>query len=553
MRRAAGFAAAVAGCLAASAVAQETSPPPAATFGETVEVRVANLEVTVTDHEGLPVGGLSADDFRLTVDGAEVPVQYFTEIRRGTAVEPASGGTGTAGVAGVPDLVPGEPVGTSYLVFVDDFFPLARDRDRVLRALSDDVSRLQPEDRMAVVDFDGSQLDMLTSWTDSGRELERAFRTAMSRPAGGVRRQAERRAALGARSRPGIPSIPMAQLGALDPQLDVRERFYAEQLEQQLENEVSAAAASLRSFAAPPGRKVMLLLSGGWPYDIADYVTDQFGRTFAEPSIRRGADLYAPLVDTANQVGYTLFTVDVPGLARTTATDAELQAFPDDEARFTSFLRENNEQYSLEWVAHETGGRTLVAADRFRALERAASATRSYYWIGFVPAWHGDDRRHQVKVTVRRPGLHVGARSGYVDFSRSNEVTAEVESILLFGSGPGVRPLDLELGRPGKGHGQTMSVPLRLSIPTGELTLLPAAGDRIAELELRVAAIDAHGARSEIPVIPIRLAVPKAPAPTGRARFASTLELRRTDNHLVVAVYDPVSGTLWSATADVHP
>ena len=62
----------------APAAAQET--PPQETFGETVDVRVVNVEVVVTDRQGNRVTGLSPDDFRLRVDGKEVPVEYFTEV-----------------------------------------------------------------------------------------------------------------------------------------------------------------------------------------------------------------------------------------------------------------------------------------------------------------------------------------------------------------------------------------------------------------------------------------------------------------------------------------
>ncbi len=59
--------------------------------------------------------------------------------------------------------------------------------------------------------------------------------------------------------------------------LNITERFYAETLEQQVSNMVSGAAAALRGFANPPGRKVMAVLAGGWPYDPADFAANEFG------------------------------------------------------------------------------------------------------------------------------------------------------------------------------------------------------------------------------------------------------------------------------------
>ena len=88
-----------AGCLvcavalgSAPALAQQKQPktPPKSqespVFGETIDVRVVNVEVVVTDRDGNRVTGLKPGDFRLKVDGKEVPVTYFSEIAGGQSV-----------------------------------------------------------------------------------------------------------------------------------------------------------------------------------------------------------------------------------------------------------------------------------------------------------------------------------------------------------------------------------------------------------------------------------------------------------------------------------
>ncbi|MBZ0090575.1 MAG: VWA domain-containing protein, partial [Thermoanaerobaculia bacterium] len=446
MRRRYPATAILAALLLAAGGAVSAQAPPAPTtpvFGETVEVRVVNLEVVVTDRDGLPVTGLAPADFRLTLDGREVPIRYFTEVRGGDAVEIGSG-VAAAAVTAVPDLVPGSPVGTSYLVFIDDFFPLARDRDRVIQSLIGELSRLGSEDRMAVVAFDGTRLSMLSSWSSSVPELERALRQATSRPAYGLHRQTEKRSLASdqrLRREMGVGRSP------LNPRLGITERFYADTLQQQVENMVSGVAAALRGFANPPGRKALILLSGGWPYDPADFAANELGRSIVEPGIKRGDHLYAPLVDTANQLGYTIYAVDVPGLAADGLGDAELSDPPDLGDTATGFLRESNTQWSLQHVARQTGGRALLNAGRLEALARASADTRTYYWIGFVPDWQGNDSRHKVAIDVLRQGLKVRNRTGFVDRSRQSEVGMAVESVLLFGSGPNVRPLPIRFGR----------------------------------------------------------------------------------------------------------
>ncbi len=166
---------------AAAAGDQETP-----TFGEILDVRVLNLEVVVTQR-GERVRGLTSDDFRLVVDGQEVPIEYFTEIDEGRAVRSANPSPA------VPAVAPGEAVGTRYLVFVDDYFSVPSYRNQALRALSDQLTLLAPEDRMAIVAFDGREVEMLSSWTRSLVQLKSAIDTAARRRGYGLQRLSEQR------------------------------------------------------------------------------------------------------------------------------------------------------------------------------------------------------------------------------------------------------------------------------------------------------------------------------------------------------------------------
>jgi hypothetical protein len=245
--------------------------------------------------------------------------------------------------------------------------------------------------------------------------------------------------------------------------------------------------------------------------------------------------------------------VDVPGLAADAEYAAEFDDVPSESDRFNAFLRENNTQYSLQYVARQTGGRPLVNAGRLRALELAAADTRSYYWIGFEPTWKGDDASHRAAIEVRRPGFEVRTRTGFRDISRQRAVSMAVESILMFGGAADSRALELAIDEPQRSSGAAMRVPVRLSVPASELTFLPAGGQRVAQLELRVAAIDDRGGRSDVPVLPVKLTVDREPVPGQRAQYRTTLELRRVRNRIVVALYDPLSGSLWSAVTEVSP
>ena len=264
-------------------------------FGEVLDVRVVNVEVVVTDKDGERVRGLDATDFRLKVDGKEVPIDYFSEIVGGEVVARAGGA-----VKEVPSLLPGQPVGTSYLVFIDDYFTIARDRDRVLERLEQQAAALQPEDRMAVVAFDGQELTMLTSWTNSERVLQDALRKARARPTTGLMRMAElNQNDEDRRQRRDLETTTLSFLDQerehrIEMRLDPAELGYATRLVDQLERSVDAAIATLRGFADPPGRKAMLLLSGGWPYNPAEYTVNDYDADFVDV-VSAGADPQIPV------------------------------------------------------------------------------------------------------------------------------------------------------------------------------------------------------------------------------------------------------------------
>ena len=520
-------------------------------FGEVIDVRVVNIEVVVTD-KGTRVTGLGPDDFTLTVDGREVPIEYFTEVLGGTAIVPEAE---TAG-ATVPALAPGEDVGTSYLVFIDDYFSRPNDRDRILDRMIDQLPNLQPEDRMAVVAYDGKKIDMLSTWSQSVEALTRVLEKARDRPTNGLRLEAEQRLFDLSRETELEATGVLPEIDdALGIGLDVEERQLAELISGQVERVVLAASSTLRSFANPPGRKVMLLLSGGWPYNPAYWVINEPIRSvYADADLRDGERLYRPLTETANRLSYTLYTVDVPGLDVTSGGDAQLRSV--EEAEFRSERdrnRELDEHVALRTLARDTGGEALVDGAGLEAFQRAVEDTRSYYWIGFTPDWQGDDASHKIRVKTRDKAFKVRSRRGFSDLSRETEVTMMVESSLLFGNPPSAAPLGAAIG-PGQKAGRgKLIVPLRILIPISELTFLPAGGSWSADTELRVAVLDEEGQTSDIPVIPLAINTDAEPGEGKFTVYDTSLKLRKRKHNMVVSLYDKVSGKILSTRVEIDP
>ncbi len=519
--------------------AQETQ------FAEVIDVRVVNLEAVVVDKNDIRVHGLKPEDFQLTVDGKAVEIQYFTEILGGVAVGPADPGETNT----VPSLEPGEPVGTNYLVFIDNFFSRKIERDEVLNGLIAQLPQLRPNDRMAIVGYDGQRMDMLTTWSGSEFALERALRRAIDSPTYGQNRDAEYRL------------LRQEQISGIDFQfqgasaytdLSISERQAVQRLSGDLHRVVTATNSALRGFAEPRGRRVMLLLSGGWPADPVAFAVRQRDRAaFAGGDLSK--EIFEPLWDTANRLGYTLYGVDIAGLQSqenpASAPGFASVALETDQA----FVREKENEMTLVRAARHTGGEYYLDEHRFDALGRAVEDTLSYYWLGFTPDWKGNDKTHDVKLTLKDKSLKLRSRQSFKDLSREAEVNMVVESSLLFGDPPTAEPLMVQPGRPESGGRGKIIVPLTVLIPVNSLTFLPAAEGFVAETELRVAVMDEAGNQNDMPVIPLRFQMDQMPSEGDLRRYETAVKLRDQKHSLVVALFDYATGKIMSTRIEVDP
>lgn len=513
-------------------------------FSEVVDVRVVNIEVVVTDRQGVPVRGLDAGAFILEVDGNEVPIDYFSEIRGGEVL--AEPGGGVSDLPSIPAVVPGEPVATSYLVFVDDYFTFKEDRDRVLDGIEQDLALLGENDRMAIVAFDGRQLEMLTSWTGSRAALERALDAARSRPTHGLMRLAElREYERSASARPGGGGRPGFDL---DPDT----KSFILRLGDQIDRMLRGAAATLRGFGNPPGRKVMVMINGGWPFSPTEFVAADY-RGSTELSLVERDQLFDQVTEAANLLGYTVYPADASGQGTRWLEDpaAAARVEPGDSGLYTA--RRVGRQYSSRYVAQQTGGRALLYEDAERAFGNAVADTRSYYWLGFSPTLAWDDRAHDIRVRTRDGELEVRTRQGFLDSSRETEVTHQVESVFLFGEGGQESPLEVSLGDSRRAGFRKAEIPLTVSIPMDVLTFVPHEDGVAAALELRLAVEDQAYRRAEIPVIPIRIEGAERPGPEDHWEYTVPLVLRRQKHRGLVALYDVVSGRMFTSDVVIDP
>jgi len=392
----------------ASALSGDAAQQP--TFRATVDVVL--VDVQVVDADGRPVEGLQLADFDVRLNGRSRPVlsvdfvQATVDGGDTTVRRPSGAGPAARNIWPTPDDAPVR----TFVIAIDANSLEAGDGAGVVRAATTFLDQLSEQDLVGVVTLPrGPSLRPTTDRTSARRVLSnvsglRAMRpnpfhltpseaadiatemdrASLSRMAGGrgaslftpmVLRQVQ------ARECPGAADQSCAQGIVIEADAQIR----------QIEDDVAESLAGLRTLltllADLPGRKTVVLLSGGMP------VSDRSGgwhsdgsevRSLGRATAAANATVYAVHVDRGFRAGQTPEArVMRPGV--TVGRDRELQ-----QRLLASFAA--------------TGGGTLIEATTDAgeaALDRILLETSARYTIGVAPDPSDlDGRIHELRVRL---------------------------------------------------------------------------------------------------------------------------------------------------------
>lgn len=146
---------------------------------------------------------------------------------------------------------------------------------------------------------------------------------------------------------------------------------------------------------------------------------------------------------------------------------------------------------TLEEFARMTGGRADGGKDIGAAVRQAVSDVRTSYQIGyFAPPRNWDSKFHKLRVTTKRPGVHIQTKSGYYAWPDDpGQRTEEAFQSVL------ANPFDAtEIGLRGKlTPGSGGSLHLDLHIDAGDLALTEEDGQYSGRLRVAVAGYRSEG------------------------------------------------------------
>jgi len=376
---------------------QELPPqePPPVTFR--VEVNYVEVDAVVTDAQGNIVTNLTQADFDLLEDERPQKVAAFSlvnlPIQR--AVRPLFLG------APVESDVQGNTVaeGRIYMIVLDDLHTNFTNTPRVKRFLREFIEQNFGINDLAAIVYTSGRGVAGQEFTNSRRLLLEA-----------IDRFAGRRL----RSE----ALEINDSLALRDPSDERSLRLMDPLEMERAYNARTTLTAVRDLAAfmegiRGRRKAMLLISEGISYNIYDV----FNNTSAGLILEHANDAVA----AATRANVAIYAIDPRGLS---AFEEGIEAsgtpsgVTPSQFSITGSLLDSLRlsQQSLQVLANETGGFAAINRNDFAdAFQRVVRENSAYYVLGYYPTNdRRDGRFRRIEVRVKRPGLQVRSRRGYV-------------------------------------------------------------------------------------------------------------------------------------------
>jgi VWFA-related protein len=485
-----------------------------AQFGETVEVRVTNIDAIVTDKNGNPVTGLTKADFEVYEDGALQDITHFTEIahtRNKDGVLAPAPATASPAASGQGEL---RRRLLTVLVDLGSLEPM--NRAAVLPRLEEFLtSNMRPGDATAIYSW-GDSLTVELQPTSDRTAIKAAIdriasykteRTTFWRQE--LQFNLERLLYF---SQTHVERRPFLHEG-IEVTRRVAERGVAE-----MRQKTEAIKSILAQMRGEDGQKVLVLLTqslGTNPAEEAFYyfytlrnqfVDGQTMRPRAEAKRYEGEvrGLATDVAEAANGSGVTLYPLHTAGKFNE-ITDIEsnkggtmsIKMQPPRLSR-TTVSEGDPRLLSLSAASDETGGRAIAGTGNWdNAFKAVSTELNAYYSIGYSAGGERQDRIRDIEVRPKNKAYRVRTRRTLVEQTAATAMKDLVAANLFQARGTNDLAVKAGLGA-ATAAGENLVHPLTITIPTSTLTLTPDGTDLAGKLLVFVAFLRADGAVSNV-------------------------------------------------------
>jgi VWFA-related protein len=410
------------GVKAQDAPAQQPAPPPAAPADQTPvfrsDINFVRVDVIVNDRQGNPVHDLRQEDFEVTEDGKPQSIQTFKLINVSEDT-----GVGTDPPREVRNVVEEQMEAARddvrlFAIFLDDYHVRLENSMRAREPIARFVEeQLQPKDMASIMYPLWSINDVMH--TRNRKQLAAAIRQFTGRKYDYTPRNA----------------------------FEERYVHYVSTIEaERIRNQVTLTALKgliIKLGGLREGRKAIVLISEGFTNALPAQVNDQIATCngapcgnqprarpegVGNPALQQRLDAQEFFLQTdllsdlrmvyelANRYNTAIYAVDPRGLAPFEFDLSSAGQAAVSLTKNTQML--DNTMDTLRILADETDGRAILNTnDLDKGLRQIVRDSSAYYLLGYTSAVTTDGKFHKINVRVKRPGLQVRARPGYVAMS----------------------------------------------------------------------------------------------------------------------------------------
>jgi VWFA-related protein len=228
------------------------------------------------------------------------------------------------------------------------------------------------------------------------------------------------------------------------------------------EKTIGGILAAVNMIMDLPGRKNLLLISGGIP-DISPQDTlsnfgntseisrrDRFlgvqrnysGRNFNLPVnenvkvfdpfnilgdkvFKNSEEVIRELIRFANAQNISIYSLSSDSFVKHLYSGASAEHYQQyEQANLEKVSRDRiNRVQNLRWISEDTGADSLRGASKFETFREVMRTDLNYYYqISFYPQRSvPDDKHHKLKINIKRGGVDMRYRKGYTDYSREEK------------------------------------------------------------------------------------------------------------------------------------
>lgn len=521
---------------------------------ETIEVRVANIDVVVRDRAGNPVTGLTKDDFDLYENGVKQTITNLYEVHR----------TDASAESAAQDEVPLELRQRRMLIFIDSASLAGTRKTAVLSAVQKFVeTQMRPEDQAMLVSW-RLGIKVITPFTGNKDELKKGV-AALARIAPGgdtqinaiqmAKRDIQRLIDAGESGILGWPEAYSQAKTVIDR--------HAQQVIMQEERTIEGIDRMLSTVSGFDGKKVLVLVSEHLPVrpgaELYRYVDEQFGphigiqNTLDMQAINgvmgnRMWDSIDELAQQASANNVTIYAITTGQIDTEFSSEYNAQA---DQAE--AYSRVANTSSALQNMAVYTGGVAISHTSNFDlAFDTIRRDLDAYYSLGYRPPEGGDGAR-KIVVKTKNSAYRTRTRETFVFKTTDGQMDDRVIANLYADKTASAWPIVVRTGPPRPEPGNKYLIPIQVVMPS-TLTLLPQEDKLVGGFIIYLAIGTNDGRTSGVMRRQKGLKIPPQAETAVRAKpmtYTTAIRVNPGESTLSVAILDQISGSTGYARAKI--